>query len=89
MPIRRKRTFNCRVTVRAAFDFSVNMINDFLKDDVNFSASFMVNTRNITQVLRADIAEKDLRESDGLFSAGVFGLAFVFTFAFTVTSRLT
>ena len=74
---------------RTAFDLSIYMINNFLEYNVDFGAPFMINTRNIAQVLCTDIAGEDLSNRDGFFNAGILGLVFVLTFALAVTPVMT
>lgn len=78
----------CGATGWTAFDFSIHMVNDFLKYNIDLSLPFMIDTRNLTEILCAAIASENFRNRNGLINACIAGLILVLTFAFAVTSSM-
>ena len=60
VPVRGKQALCCRSTGRTTLDFSIHMINHFLRYNVDPGASFMVNTRNFAQVFCTDFVGNNL-----------------------------
>jgi len=64
------------------------MFNDFLKNNINLSASFMIHTGNIRQVFCTDSTEADGKDSHLLVNSGIFSQRIVFFFALTITALI-
>ena len=70
-------------------DLGINMINGFLKNNINLGTTFMARTGRIMKVFATDIAMVDFSECDGFYDAGIMGNGVVLILTLAVTAWLT
>ncbi|WP_236892790.1 hypothetical protein [Desulfoluna limicola] len=65
-----------RVTIRATFYFSINMLNDFFKNNINFRSASMPMAGDMGQVFSTDITGGHFGHMDCFNGSGVADFTF-------------
>jgi hypothetical protein len=84
--VRWKFPFYCGVTDIAIFNFGIHMLNNFLKENVDFCAAFNVFTWGTSQILPADITFCYRGGCDSLNGSCVTSNSIRFRFTFSIGS---
>jgi hypothetical protein len=63
----REFSFDRGIAYRTLLDLGIHVLNDFLKDNVDFRPSLIVTAGRAREVFAADLAEVDFRERYALF----------------------
>jgi len=78
--------FDASRTSGAIFYLSVDMLDDFLEDDVDLAASLMAVAGGVGKIFAADIAGIDGGDGDGFNGAAIVGGLFFFDLAFSLAA---
>ncbi len=87
--VRREIAFDLGATTAAGFYLCIDMLDDFLENDIDFGPALLSVTQCMCQVFSADRAARHFREGDNFCYARVGGQFCVFLLAFSIAPFLT